>query len=187
MRSGTRNGIHESTRRHIDVRKFADAAISQLTGRSIRSSRLNSAHVASKAIWTLVRTSIGPNLSGPHCARHWNGTGAILFPRSNIRIDRRVRHDLAYRTLAGLRGVDFAKYRDDRRAAGRAENTIRLELQIICHMFEIARKEWGMEGLSNPLNNIRKPTGSQARDRRLRPGEFGAPDGKRQPMGRTRI
>jgi integrase len=29
-----------------------------------------------------------------------------------------------------------------------------------------------MEGLPNPLDNIRKPTGSQARDRRLRPGEF---------------
>ncbi|MDN7184626.1 site-specific integrase [Caballeronia sp. SEWSISQ10-4 2] len=29
-----------------------------------------------------------------------------------------------------------------------------------------------MEGLLNPLNNIRKPTGSQARDRRLRVGEF---------------
>jgi len=92
--------------------------------------------------------------------------------QENCRIDRWLTNDLAYRTLAGLRGVDFAKYRDDRRALGRAENTIRLELQIISHLFEIARKEWGMEGLSNPLNNIRKPTGSRSRDRRLRPGEF---------------
>ncbi|MFM0211489.1 site-specific integrase [Paraburkholderia sediminicola] len=92
--------------------------------------------------------------------------------QENRRIDRWIRHDLAYRTLASLRGTDFAKYRDDRRSAGRAENTIRLELQIISHLFEIARKEWGMEGLSNPLGNIRKPAGSQARDRRLRPGEF---------------
>ncbi|WP_255176054.1 hypothetical protein [Bordetella genomosp. 5] len=29
-----------------------------------------------------------------------------------------------------------------------------------------------MEGLLNPLDNIRKPSGSKARDRRLRPGEF---------------
>jgi integrase len=92
--------------------------------------------------------------------------------QENRRIDRWVRHDLAYRTLASLRGADFAKHRDERRSAGRAENTIRLELQIISHLFEIARKEWGMEGLLNPLDNIRKPTGSQARDRRLRPGEF---------------
>lgn len=88
------------------------------------------------------------------------------------RIDRWLDNDLAYRTLAGLRGVDFAKYRDDRRAAGRAENTIRLELQVIRHLFEIARKEWGTEGLPNPLDNIRKPSGSKARDRRLRPDEF---------------
>jgi integrase len=92
--------------------------------------------------------------------------------QENCRINRWLEKDLAYRTLASLRGVDFAKYRDDRRALGRAENTIRLELQIISHLFEIARKEWGMEGLANPLNNIRKPTGSRARDRRLRPGEF---------------
>ncbi|WP_103852211.1 tyrosine-type recombinase/integrase [Burkholderia pseudomallei] len=88
------------------------------------------------------------------------------------RIDRWLANELAYRTLANLKGADFAKYRDERRAAGRAENTIRLELQVIRHLFEIARKEWGMEGLPNPLDNIRKPSGSKARDRRLRPGEF---------------
>jgi integrase len=92
--------------------------------------------------------------------------------QENRRIDRWVCHDLAYRTLSSLRGTDFARYRDERRLAGRAENTIRLELQIVSHLFEIARKEWGMEGLLNPLDNIRKPTGSRARDRRLRPGEF---------------
>ena len=88
------------------------------------------------------------------------------------RIKRWLENDLSYRTLASLRGADFAKYRDQRRTAGRAENTIRLELQVISHLFEIARKEWGMEALMNPLKNIRKPSGSKARDRRLRPGEF---------------
>lgn len=88
------------------------------------------------------------------------------------RIGRWLDNDLSYRTLASLRGADFARYRDHRRAVGRAENTIRLELQVIRHLFEIARKEWGMEGLLNPLDNIRKPSGSKARDRRLRPGEF---------------
>lgn len=92
--------------------------------------------------------------------------------QENRRIDRWMRHDLACRTLAGLRGADFAKYRDERRLAGRAENTIRLELQIVSHMFEIAREEWGIEGLLNPLDNIRRPTGSQARDRWLRLREF---------------
>jgi hypothetical protein len=44
--------------------------------------------------------------------------------QENRRIDRWIRHDLAYRTLASLRGADFAKYRDERRSVGRAENTI---------------------------------------------------------------
>lgn len=88
------------------------------------------------------------------------------------RIDRWLRNDLCFRTLANLKGADFARYRDERRAQGRAENTIRLELQLVSHLFEIARKEWGMEGLMNPLKNIRKPSVSVARDRRLEPGEF---------------
>lgn len=92
--------------------------------------------------------------------------------QENGRIDRWLKHDLCYRTLANLKGADFARYRDDRRAQGRAENTIRLELQLISHLYEIARKEWGMEGLMNPLKNIRKPSASSARDRRLEPGEY---------------
>ncbi len=79
---------------------------------------------------------------------------------------------LTARFLANLRGADFAQYRDERREQRRAENTIRLELALISHLFEIARKEWGMEGLANPIKNIRKPSGSKERDRRLRPGEY---------------
>jgi len=88
------------------------------------------------------------------------------------RINRWLKNDLCYRTLANLKGLDFARYRDARREAGRAENTIRLELQLISHLFEIARKEWGLENLINPLKNIRKPAGSRARTRRLECGEY---------------
>lgn len=92
--------------------------------------------------------------------------------QENQRINRWLDYPIAKRSLANLRGADFAAYRDARRAAGRAENTIRLELALIGHVFEIARKEWGMEGLMNPLKNIRKPSGSNVRERRLLPGEF---------------
>lgn len=88
------------------------------------------------------------------------------------RVDRWLQNPLAKRYLATLRGFDFAKYRDSRRAEGRAENTIRLELQAVSHIFVIARKEWGMENLTNPVSNIRKPGGSKERDRRLNPGEY---------------
>jgi hypothetical protein len=63
--------------------------------------------------------------------------------QERTRIERWKRDQLAWRPLASLRGVDFARYRDARRAVCRAENTIRLELQIVSHLFEIARKEWG--------------------------------------------
>lgn len=79
---------------------------------------------------------------------------------------------LAKRYLATLRGVDFAKYRDTRMDSGRAAATVRQELQVVSHLFETARKEWGMEGLLNPLKNIRKPSASNERDRRLEAGEF---------------
>jgi hypothetical protein len=70
------------------------------------------------------------------------------------RIRHWLRQDLAHYLLANLREADFAQYRDDRRAMGRAANTVRLALALVSHLFEIARKEWGMEGLMNPLKNI---------------------------------
>ena len=50
-----------------------------------------------------------------------------------------LRQPLAHHFLANLRGADFAKYRDDRLAIGRAANTVRLELALVSHLFEIAR------------------------------------------------
>ena len=88
------------------------------------------------------------------------------------RISHWLRQPLAHRYLTNLKGADFAMYRDARRAQGRAENTIRLELALVSHLFEIVRKEWDMEGVANPLHNIRKPSGSRERDRRLRTGEY---------------
>lgn len=90
------------------------------------------------------------------------------------RVNHWKRQALTKRYLTDLRGVDFARYRDSRRADGRAEATIRLELQFVTHLFEIARKEWGMEGLLNPLKNIRKPACGIERERRLLHGEFEA-------------
>ncbi|MHB1285889.1 MAG: tyrosine-type recombinase/integrase [Leptospirales bacterium] len=81
-------------------------------------------------------------------------------------------HPLAKRFLASIRGSDMASYRDERMKAGYASNTIRLELAIVSHLFEIARKEWGMEGLHNPVKSIRMPSPPAGRDRRLHPGEL---------------
>lgn len=81
-------------------------------------------------------------------------------------------HPLAKRFLASIRGSDMASYRDERMKGGYASNTIWLELAIISHLFEIARKEWGMEDLTNPVKSIRMPSPPSGRDRRLGPGEL---------------
>lgn len=106
--------------------------------------------------------------------RYWTEIGSQKKhpAQERQRINHWKRQSLAKYFLANLRGLDFAKYRDRRLAEGKATNTVRLELALVAHLFEIARKEWGLEGLANPLKNIRKPSGSRERDRRLRPGEY---------------
>lgn len=76
------------------------------------------------------------------------------------------RHPIAQKTLTRLRGADFATYRDERLAKV-GPNTVRLELAPISNLFKLARTEWGMEGLRNPMENVRKPTPGKARERRL--------------------
>lgn len=82
------------------------------------------------------------------------------------RIRQWLKSDLAKCSLASLKGADFAKYRDSRLAAGRASNSVRLELAIVSHLFTIARKEWDIP-VDNPVKDIRKPKVSNARSRRL--------------------
>lgn len=85
-----------------------------------------------------------------------------------IRVKVWKRHKIAARFLSRLQdGAAFAEHRDARRAEGVAENTIRLELALIGHLFEVARTEWGMTNLVNPIRNIKLPKGSKERTRRL--------------------
>lgn len=81
------------------------------------------------------------------------------------RITQWLKSDLAKRSLASLKGNDFACYRD-KRLKMVASNTVRLELAIISHLFTVAAQEWGLP-VSNPIQSIRKPKGSNARTRRL--------------------
>ncbi|UTV80131.1 site-specific integrase [Acidithiobacillus sp. YTS05] len=46
-------------------------------------------------------------------------------------------------------------------------NTIRLHLAVVSHLFNIARKEWDMPALVNPVELIRKPRLPRGRERRL--------------------
>ncbi|WP_394234454.1 tyrosine-type recombinase/integrase [Pseudomonas anguilliseptica] len=83
------------------------------------------------------------------------------------RIQAMQRHPLALRSLASIRGSDMATYRDIRLEEGMAPSTVRRELALISHVFTIARKEWRMESLSNPVELIRQPSVDDARERRI--------------------
>lgn len=73
---------------------------------------------------------------------------------------------LARRTLAGVRGVEVARLRDDELARGLAPSTVVKHLALLSHLFETARKEWGIE-VDNPVRKISKPKIDNARERRL--------------------
>lgn len=60
-----------------------------------------------------------------------------------------------------------ARYRDLRLADGKSNNTVRLELALLGHLYTVAIKEWRMGLAYNPVANIRRPKPGEGRDRRL--------------------
>lgn len=74
--------------------------------------------------------------------------------------------DLAKRPLASIRSADLAKIRDEWLKDYRPATVLR-RLAVLSHVFNVARKEWGMESLSNPVELVRKPQPNNARTRRI--------------------
>jgi integrase len=56
---------------------------------------------------------------------------------------------------------------DDGKPVPRANDTVRLDLALLGHLFTVAIKEWGIGLPSNPVLNIRRPTPGPGRNRRL--------------------
>ena len=91
--------------------------------------------------------------------------------QESMRIRIWKRHPLAKRSIASIQGKDVAAYRDQRLKEV-SPNTVRHELAILSHVFTIAVKEWSMDGLINPVRQIRIPKSPPGRDRRLKSGEM---------------
>ena len=91
--------------------------------------------------------------------------------QESMRIRIWKRHPLAKRSIASIQGKDIAAYRDQQLKEV-APNTVRHELAILSHVFTIAVKEWSMDGLINPVRQIRIPKSPPGRDRRLKSGEL---------------
>jgi integrase len=73
---------------------------------------------------------------------------------------------LGKRVLASIRSADVAAVRDEWLKLYKPATVLR-RLAILSHLFSIARKEWGMESLSNPVELVRKPQPNNARTRRI--------------------
>ena len=100
----------------------------------------------------------------------------VTSKKNADREGRRVRglqaRALARRSMASIQGKDIAAFMQQRQAEGAGPNTVRLDLALLSHLFNIARKEWGMGSLSNPVDLVRKPKLPQGRDRRLVGDEY---------------
>ncbi|MPW20143.1 tyrosine-type recombinase/integrase [Paraburkholderia sp. CNPSo 3157] len=73
---------------------------------------------------------------------------------------------LAKRPIASIRSVEVAKLRDEWLGDYKAATVLR-RLAVLSHVFSVARKEWGIESLSNPVELLRKPEPDNTRERRL--------------------
>jgi len=79
--------------------------------------------------------------------------------------------DISNLYLATIRGKEVAAFIKEREAEGVSGNTIRLDLALLSKLFEVARRDWGMESLVNPTKLVHKPKIGQGRTRRLEEGE----------------
>ena len=97
-------------------------------------------------------------------------------------IDAMLRQPWCKRSLAQIDSATFTEHRDTRLRTVKP-CTIKRELGILQHAFDIAAKEWSIPLRVNPLKSIAKPVVSNRRDRRLREGEL---DQLLQAAGKTR-
>lgn len=77
---------------------------------------------------------------------------------------------IARRGLDTLTAADFVDIREARLKKVQPK-TVREDLLMFRHAFDLARVEWGFNGLQNPLADVRIPSAGKGRDRRLKPGE----------------
>ncbi|MEQ8690139.1 MAG: site-specific integrase [Pseudomonadales bacterium] len=89
-------------------------------------------------------------------------------------------------SLAAITPDLVASYRDERLEANKSNDTVRLELALLSHLFTVAIKEWRLGLMYNPVTNIRKPAPGRGRNRRLSAEEekalLKACDGHSNPM-----
>lgn len=82
-----------------------------------------------------------------------------------------LRSKLPAYTPASLTPAAVREFRDDRLREA-APSTVNRQLNLLSHVLEHARKEWGIgTGLTNPVSEVSRPKNGPPRDRRLSNGE----------------
>ncbi len=79
-------------------------------------------------------------------------------------------HPLAKISLRSLTPGDLAAYRDSRLSIVQTA-TVRREIAILQHCFEVARNEWDIPLSSNPTKHVAQPAAGKPRDLRLNDGD----------------
>ena len=87
------------------------------------------------------------------------------------RLRKLQRHSICALSIKELQPLHLSRYRDERLITVKA-GTVRRELGLLHHLFDVAMREWGLPLVSNPLKRVSLPTLRNARDRRLEAGEF---------------
>lgn len=92
--------------------------------------------------------------------------------RGEISKAKKLIEHLGKYSLAALSAEIIAGFRDKRLSefghkGNISNNTVRLELALLSHLFTVAIQEWGVSLTFNPVLNIRKPSPGEGRDRRL--------------------
>jgi integrase len=94
--------------------------------------------------------------------------------RSVLHILREDAGALLGTTLDRVTGADLAGLRDKWKHDQVTASTIRRRLALLSHLYGVARKEWRMPGLVNPVQDVRLPSVHDARSRRITDAELKA-------------
>jgi integrase len=88
-----------------------------------------------------------------------------------IRLRAIQRHEWTKINIAHITARHLAEFRDTRLKTV-CGSTVRREMLLIRHIFEVARKEWRLPIMGNPIDDVSRPASNPSRDRRLDESEF---------------
>ena len=112
-------------------------------------------------------TAVDPRTLGELLSRYANEVtpGKRGADPERYRIEGLLRDSLSAMKITTVTGKDIAEWRDQR-AKEVAPATVNRDMTVLSHVFEIARKEWGIP-IGNPCRDVRRLRPDRPRDRRL--------------------